>query len=328
MKLVRLCLCIVICHAFFVGFSPPVHAGTTTIEVRTEGLGDIVRDTSETNLNGAMVWNGSIWVVNDTWAHMFFAVVASGLRLKNYDDPQYYSGTSPLGVIATYGNYTVTRTIYSYTKEAVTGTDFIYQAVEYSIHDNVTGHEIILRSRGTGNETSQPSFDIYIQDDLPTGVQTTAFRGDPVWYTYTGMTPAQAVNQTDEAAFRTGHLPGAMATQSTPEGWYFLDIGGGSDMGPAGTGKSFEFHTGTLLPADVATRNLGSSFPIDFNLKYMDDSGDLQMLHFEPAILSEASAFESVPTLNQWGMIMLTLVLGIAAARLKRRLPPGTGSPV
>jgi hypothetical protein len=48
-------------------------AGTTVIVVCTEGSGDILENnTSLLNFNGAMVWNGSKWVVNSTWAHSFF----------------------------------------------------------------------------------------------------------------------------------------------------------------------------------------------------------------------------------------------------------------
>ena len=63
-----------------------------------------------------------------------------------------------------------------------------------------------------------------------------------------------------------------------PESWLFL---------PSGVGKSYQFHTSTLDPLTTATVNLGSSFPIDFNLKWMDDSGNLQMMRFLPALVSE-----------------------------------------
>jgi len=316
------CLLVLFCSAISLSVSAMAQAGTTVIEVRTEGIGDIIKDAGETNLNGAMVWNGTEWVVNDTWAHMFFFNIETGERLKNYDNPQNYSGTSPTGVIATYGPYTITRNIYSHTKTAKTGPDFIYRAVEYVIHDNVTGREVILRSRGTGNGTGQPYFDIYIEDEMASGVQTTAFRNDPVWFTYPGMTASQAVNQTDPAAHRTGHLPGAMATQSTRAGDYYLDIGGGSDMGPAGTGRSFEFHTSESDPADSPAENLGSAFPVDFNLKYMDSEGNLHMLHFEPAIVSERRAplpGAAIPTLNQWGMILFMVLTGASAVIFLRQ---------
>ena len=47
-------------------------AGTTVIEIKTEGSGDIVRVSGGQNHNGAMVCNGTQWVVNSTWAHKYF----------------------------------------------------------------------------------------------------------------------------------------------------------------------------------------------------------------------------------------------------------------
>jgi hypothetical protein len=278
------------------------------IIVCPEGSGDIHRASDgQTNLNGGMVWNGTEWVVNGTWGHRYFAdlrvFVPPGkthctyepARLKHYDNPQVFQGTSPTGLIATFGNYTVTRNIYTYRELAQAGnlySNYIYEAVEYVIHYPavLTGNtrNIILRSRGLGKGINEAFWDIYIEDDTAAAVptQTTAFRGDPKWYTYP-MTPAEAVNQTGATDYQTGDLPGALTMLGTRAADYFLDIANGSDMGPAAVGKSYEFHTSTLDPATTGTANLGSAFPIDFNLKWMDSSGNLQMLRFLPALVSE-----------------------------------------
>ena len=96
-------------------------AGTTVIEIQTEGSGDILEiNNSLVNLNGAMVWDGSKWVVNSTWAHKFFVDTRTGERLKQYNS-QVYQGTSPTGLIDPFGNYTITRNLYTYREPAKAG---------------------------------------------------------------------------------------------------------------------------------------------------------------------------------------------------------------
>ena len=72
------------------------------IEIKTEGSGDILKITNQVNNNGAMVWNGTEWVVNNTWAHSFFVDTRTGNRLKEYNS-QIYQGTSPTGLIDPFG---------------------------------------------------------------------------------------------------------------------------------------------------------------------------------------------------------------------------------
>ena len=82
-------------------------AGASVIVICTEGNGDILEiNNSLVNNNGAMVWNGTKWVVNNTWAHRFFADTRVALppgetlctyepaRLKQYN-PQVFQSTSP-----------------------------------------------------------------------------------------------------------------------------------------------------------------------------------------------------------------------------------------
>lgn len=261
-------------------------AGTTVIHVATEGSGDIIKNGGTWNLNGAMVWNGSEWVVNNTWAHKFFVDTRTGERLKSYTSIEY-SGTEPTGALSSIGAYAVTRSTYAYTTPAVDGGPaYAYQATQYLIHDAVSGREIILRSRGSGHGTDQAFFDIFLEDDVAGGWQTTALVGDPAWFTYP-MRAAEAVNQPSVMADRTGDLHGALIQNGTYAADYFLDIGGGSDLGPAGVGKSYEIHTYAVQPSDCLVSNVGSTYTSDFNLKWMDSSGNLQMLRFLPAIVSE-----------------------------------------
>lgn len=74
-----LLLCMVISVSF---------AGTTviTVEKDTDHVGAVEKDAGNlTNLNGAMVWNGKEWVVNNSWAHMYFSDLRTGKRLVDRD---------------------------------------------------------------------------------------------------------------------------------------------------------------------------------------------------------------------------------------------------
>jgi hypothetical protein len=261
---------------------------TTVIDVRTEGLGAI-NDTvhGTTNSNGSMVWDGSEWVVNSTYAHKFYIDVRTGDRLKNVDTITV-DGVDD-GALYDDGQYRVTRKTYSYSKLAIAGGSYSYNAVEYAIDCTDTpetygkdNHRIVLRSRGTGNGTANAYFDIYIED-YATGSSTptvTALRGDPAWFTYPNMTIEQAMAQTSETEYKTGDFP-------TESAWYFMDIGGGGDLSPAGVGKAYVFHTAPINAPSVSTDNLGSSFPTDFGLRWMDSQGNVHQLQFSPSVLDE-----------------------------------------
>src|SRR3990170_5339733 len=154
-------LAILLCMVVSVSF-----AGTTDIRVETEGSGDINKNTGQQNLNGAMIWNGQEWGVNNTWAHQFFMDTRTGNRLKEYNGKDVtVSGasdtTTALGYgnfypEETFGNYTITKQGYSYSTPGSpdASATYIYHAVEYVIHDNVTGKDVVLKSRGSGNGTS------------------------------------------------------------------------------------------------------------------------------------------------------------------------------
>jgi hypothetical protein len=293
------------------GYCLPLHE-------RTEGNGTINKDTGEQNPNGAMFWNGTQWAVNNTWSHKFLIDSFFGTRWKNYENPQTVTGISPTGTILNYGGYQVTRSIYSYSKPSLFGAGiYVYQAVEYVVHNTVNGNDIILRSNGTGNGTTPAYFDIYIDDETLDGFpqQVTAFRGDPVWFTYLGRA-SDAVKQTSPPLNRAGDLPSVTLPPTAPQhsNGYYLDINNGSDMGLAPPGKSYQFITQSL---NNLITNLNSSYIVQFNLKWMDAQGNLQMISFFPSIASEsfqaAPVATPVPTLSEWGMILFTLLVGFLA---------------
>lgn len=254
--------------ALLLSLACAARAGTTVINVQTEGAGEIVDTISGTrNLNGAMVWNGSKWIVNNTYAHKYFVDVRDGTRLKDYTTT-LIQGNQAGAVTTPYNTVTLTRSLYSYQKTSTTGI-FKFNAAQYHFKDTA-GREFLLRSRGTGAGTANAFFDIYIKDEQST---VTVLRGDPAWFTYTG-TVDQALLQTSTTANKVGDFP-------TAGGWYFLDLGAGADLGPAGIGASYVFHTSTLVVAASAL-SAGSTFATDFSFKWMDASGNLQELKFLP----------------------------------------------
>ncbi len=295
----------VLCAVFSaMGGWPGVAAPLT---IQTEGFGDI-NDTlnGRQNQNGAMIWNGQAWVVNDTWAHKYFIDASTGNRLKTYNAhdttvtgaPDAGTQTSACAVIGNafaatgYGNFyppdtfqafSITRQAYTYTKTNAYGT-YCYGAVEYVIQHPVTGKTVVLKSRGVGSGAGQAYFDVYIEDDLTTGlpytVQTTAMRGDPAWYTYPGMSAQAAKNVADTVTGRSGDLPGAVSMLGTHDGDYFLDVNNGSDMG----GKSYELHANPLANAFDGP---SPAYITGFEYKWMDDLGNLQKITVSPTLFKE-----------------------------------------
>jgi len=264
-----------------------VRAGTTVIHVETEGSGDLVRRGSpdQVNLNGAMVWNGAEWIVNSTWAHKFFVDTRTGQRLKDYSGPPVFTGTSPIGALGTFLSYRVTRSVSLRSKRALAGNGtYRWVGVDYEITDLTSGRVLLLRSRGAGAGLWAAYFDVFIEDQVVGGgVQTTAFVGDPAWFTIP-MRPAEAAQLASLEPYRTGDLPGAVTRQGTNRADYYLDIASGADLGPAGVGKSFELVCAPL-PGRVASSS--PAYVTRFKLKYMDSSGNLQKLELEPALVSE-----------------------------------------
>lgn len=264
----------------------PGAAGTTPIEVRIEAGGDVDVGTRSQwdgqfeNTNGAMFWNGSIWVTNSTAAHSYFMDLRTGKRLKEYTVTIVDSSTTLLGQLPSMpAGYTVTKRLYTSTQPAAAGGgSYVYQAVEYETLQP-DGTRVLLRSRGTGTGTAQADFDAYVEDGLG---NTTGMVGDPVWFHFAGMTATQAAAQTPD--INASNVKGSLPTCAPAErARYFMDINGGSDMG----GVTYHFKTACFAPSTVRTASLGSSFITSFSVMYYDANQQLQEIRFTPALASE-----------------------------------------
>jgi hypothetical protein len=265
------------------------------IHVETEGWGTISKTTSEINHNGAMVWNGTEWVVNSTWAHKYFVDTRTGNRLKTTEIIAI--GQDGEEVIDTF-NYHIIRQQYSYTHPAKNGGSYRYTGNEYIVRDKTTGKQVVLRSRGIGNTTLFSYFDIYIQNEDTSGVPQTfaAIRNDPKWFTYSGMTMEQVLAITDTSQNLTGEFTPTVHDTLPTSGWFFCDFANGADLGPASVGKSYVFHTDLLPEANIA--NLNSTYTLDFALRWMDSSGNLHELQFLPKLISETYSPPPVPVVT------------------------------
>jgi hypothetical protein len=197
-------------------------AGTTVIHVDTEGWGTIqyANADSVANTKGAIFWNGTKWITNNSWAHMFFTDLRTGQRLQNYHFVNVSDRTAISPAFDSL-SYHIIRQNYQYAYPAKQGGTYQYEAVEYLISDT-TAKQVIIRSRGTGNGIENSYFDIFVEV-VPN--QITAIRNDPLWFTYpAGMSMEEALEQTSPTQYLTGTLP-------TTDGYYFMDLNGGSDMG-------------------------------------------------------------------------------------------------
>ncbi|HNW52473.1 MAG TPA: hypothetical protein PKH79_15425, partial [Prolixibacteraceae bacterium] len=258
-------------------------AGTTVIHIETEGWGTVTNVNGDTiNTNGAMFWNGTKWVTNETAAHMFFTDLRTGKRLKDYNVVNVSDRTAISPVFDSL-SYHITRQNYHYAYPAKQGGTYQYEAVEYLIGDT-TAKKVVIRSRGTGNGTGNCYFDIFV-GMAPNLV--TAMRNDPQWFAYPdGMTMGEALNQNSPTQYLAGSL-------AATDGYYFMDVSGGSDMG----GTSYNFHTGPLT-GNPNTNDLGPSYPIDFMLKFTDGTGQLQEFKFLPQLISETYVSPKPPTVS------------------------------
>jgi hypothetical protein len=267
-------------------------AGTTVIHVETEGWGTIQHADADTaaNTKGAMFWNGTKWVTNETAAHMFFTDIRTGKRLKEYNIINVSDRTSYSPVFDSL-SYHITRQNYQYSYPAKQGGAYQYEAVEYLIGDT-TAKKVVIRSRGTGNGIENSYFDIFVEV-VPN--QITAIRNDPQWFTYpAGMSMEEALEQISPTQYLTGTLP-------TTDGYYFMDQNGGSDMG----GLSYNFHTGPLT-GNPNTDDLSPSYPTDFMLKFMDSIHQLEEFKFLPELIRETYIPEGPTTIvlsNERGLI-------------------------
>ena len=258
------------------------HPSMIYIELRSFPGGLISQEVPEPveNRNGAMVWGGDHWIVNNTWAHKYAIDSSNELPLK----PAVYWGTvdgSEGGdVVIVPDQITVAENLYTYTAPANPPYSAIrYQAIDYTITitNTSSGVTVRLRSRGSGAGTENASFDVYIQW-VPEA--TTAFRNDPVWFEYP-MPIEQAVEQTDPSDYRVGNLPDDSSTDPTL-GQYWLELGGGADIGPAGFG-----HTQFMRTApSSAPGNLGSSSIVLYCYRWMDTTGQINEFCVLPRVVS------------------------------------------
>lgn len=263
--------------------------GESYIQLNREPGGDILVGTSAnpTNQNGAFVWDGATWRVNNTWAHTYFTDIRTGQRIVSNTPVITLESRGISGMVfqtSTYGiAFTVTARSYTYAVPARAPGTYTYEAIEYVADWRCTydpyrrlDWKVVLRSRGSGNGTAYPYFDIYVQT-WPT--RTDAFRGDPVWYLY-DSDAEHAVQFASETAGRTGYLP----TADPPErARYWLDTDGGSDMG----GFTYFLRTGAL---PCRTRDKGSSFPIEFRFMWYDAaSNTVKGVIVLPAIKQETA---------------------------------------
>ncbi len=267
--------------ALLLPWALPAPGGTTVIKVMVQGRGEIVGTDSHPASNlpsarGALFWNGEQWVTNGTAAHTYFVDLRTNLRLKEYETRRV-SGTTPLGLVESFGGVNVTRRTYTYSKKSAANDGmYSWEAIEYELGDG-SGRIAILRSRGTGNGLAKAYFDVYIQDPLP---GTTAFLGDPAWFSFP-TSPSEAVNLGADPRYRMGELVGVERARGLYWGDYYLDVNGGSDMG----GTSYELE---CLPLPSRVDSLSRSHVTAFLTKWMNPStAQLQQIRLSPGLVSE-----------------------------------------
>jgi hypothetical protein len=229
------------------------------------------------NTSGAFAWSGYEWTTNNTLQHTYYSDTVTHQRFYSHTLDASFDGSTAPGVTDILGGLegVVTQTVYSYAIPSKLAGNYRYQAVEYRVLLPALGR-LILRSRGCGRGLSTASFDIYIQEPYA-GLAVTAIRGDPRLYKY-NTTLEQAPLITDETQGLIASLPSSVPARRAR---YWFDVQGGSDM----NGYSYMLKTQAL---DCLTRNLGSSFPVEFQiLYYLPGDNLVHEIHFLPRLLSE-----------------------------------------
>ena len=295
-------------------------SGTTCTSVEMETGGCIRASGTASpdcdNSVGAMFWDGSGWVVNDTYGHMYFATTCNsgcpvpcvpGAKVKDFTTTQapcqaQGSGVEVLRETGPSGTeYRAIHNIYSYAKNRG-GTEYTITAAEFVVQpvlsgtDTPTGQKVVLRSRSANATSFTPYFDVYIANE--DGTTTEAFRSDPVWFHY-AMGMDQALVQTDPTAYRMGEMV-------TLNSEFWLDVGGGSEMG----GKTFKLITDSLSNGELD--GLNTSFISRFAVQYTDGNDVLRQLLFCPHVYS-ISPSAPIPTLSQWGTVLMSVLLAALA---------------
>jgi len=259
--------------------------GTTVIHVDTETGGDIdwgappAWDGIYENTKGALFWNGSKWVSNDTAAHMIFTDLRTGERLKWPTLLATIRGSGDPGIVYQNQDIEVAQQLYTYVTPALDGgRPFVYTALEYRVRQ-IDGGVIVVRSRGSGHGLDQAYLDLYTPAPAPLTSPTAAIRGGAHFYSY-DMDVEAALRVTDLAQGLTANLP----TGEPPErARYWLDLDGGSDMG----GISYFFRTGALQSLAAPASPV---FPLEFRFKYLGSDKSFNEVRILPRIVSETRA--------------------------------------
>lgn len=293
----------------------PVSAGTTTIQVDTETGGniDVNGDGIYENVNGALFWNGTEWSVNDTYGHMYFTNLDTGEKLKDFNSVtvNYNGGGNNIQLLLISGSsttvYQVLHNEHTYEKN-YNGTTYRIRAAEFIIRllDSITlspiGPRVVLVSRSADLTGSSPFFDVYIGNE---DGSTEAFRSDPVWFHYDTDIDA-ALGYTDPVSGKKGDLVSI-------DSQYWLDMDGGSEMG----GVTFKLITGNFSSPELS--GFDSSFITAYAHQYEDADLNLREILVYPHVYS-VDAIDPIPTLNEWGVIILGLVMaGATVVRLRQR---------
>jgi len=279
------CLLLAITSAF---------AGTTVIQVDKDmentGVdtgksgqwdGQFENKTETGELSGAMVWGENGWVANNTWAHKYFKDMRTGNRIKDVTE---VNNVSTDVTVEQYGQYTVTKTTYTYTVNASVADDngggfgtYTFSGVDYVI-TSPDGTEVLLRSRGAGIPDRQSAsnttgfFNVYIKD--ANGKGTTALVGDPVMIHYTDQSVTSA-------ALRDRNLNQDVRANLPGNGVYMLDTNGGSHMG----GVTYRLNTGSIGNPTINTLGGISSFTTGMGIQYTDSAtGQMKQLNFSPSV--------------------------------------------
>lgn len=290
-------------------------AGTTTIHVYTDHGGNLdwgapaAWDGSYENANGALFWNQSDWICNDTYGHMYFWDLINNVRVGNYSGIEDHINS--VGSRAIQG-YTIVCEEYSYSIGAKDGGTYTYTGLRHRIHQP-DGTDIWAYSRGNGNGTGHAYFDIMIQDTSPGGITTIKEGG--VVSDLTGSTFDQAINNPLSDASVMGQF--VTLNLSDKYNMYYLDTNGGDEMG----GMSYIMASKFLPPPKtVQAYAQAQTYMEDFRTHFKNDEGQLQSFVVYPVLLRETyAAASSIPTLNEWGMIVVSLLFATAAVIHIRR---------
>jgi hypothetical protein len=252
------------------------YSSGTRIHVDIEPGGDIEvgnADGVPENSQGAMFWNGSQWVTNNTAIHMFYTDIQTHVRLKEYTLVADLNGSSPAHQVI--DTYQISRSVYTYVIPFQGEGFYQIEAAQYRITRSDSPEIVLLNSRTNGY--GQAAFDIYIQSTTTT---TLAFRDGSAWFNYAETSALASRRPMSDLTGRVGILT-TCDLQVIDHSRYWLDINGGSDMG----GLTYNFHTSTQ-PNRANT--LGTCYPDEFRVKYMQ-SGTNALLEFRlrPTVYSE-----------------------------------------